>query len=419
MREDHRKAPLQGIRILDFTQFFSGQTCTLMLSDFGAEVIKLERPPLGDPTRYGAVTVHEGSSFFATRNRGKKSVVIDMKDERQKNLFLRLVKTADAVVENFRPGTMKKWGITYELLERINPRIVYTSLSGYGQDGPYSQRSAHGPAIQAESGVMSVTAYSGGPPIRCGASIAGYTSGLMACIGTLMGLVDAQRTGHGRYVDVSMLDTLLLLQDNQLSEYVITRKLPQPNGNRYPPTVLLGDFTCKDGVALMLEVITDEQFKCFADVMEQQRWLRMPEFSSMTARRSNFEKLTEAVQCAFSNVTSDDVMKKLAAAHLPYGRINDYEAVINHPQVTFRHCFVDAVYPNGTTFTVPGNPLRMSGTNPKKAYPVMPLGMNTMEVFSEVEKPDVVNQLMKPVLEKAAKQAALIYEKDGVLKERK
>lgn len=412
MKEDDKMDPLQGIRILDFTQFFSGQTATLMMSDFGAEVIKLEHPPLGDPTRYGNIMIHEGSSFFATRNRGGKSVIIDMKDEKQKELFLKLVKTADAVVENFKPGTMEAFGITYEVLEAINPRIVYTSLSGYGQEGPYSQRPAHGPAIQAESGIMSITGSAGGKPVKCGASIAGYTSGLMTCIGTLMGIVDAQRTGHRRRVDISMLDTLLFLQNNQLSEYILTRALPKPNGNHFPHSSLVGDFRCKDGVSIMLQIATDSQFRNFADVMGQSQWLGMPEFSTMAARRANYEKLDEEVQRVFSHMDSHDIIAGLVAKHLPYGRINDYEAVINHPQVKFRHSFVDAVYPNRTTFTVPGNPIRMSGTSLKAAYPIVALGMNTVEILSEVENPVTVVRLMQPILEESAKQVKSMFQKN-------
>ena len=154
--------PLEGIRILDFTQFMSGPICTLMLSDFGAEVIKLENPPLGDGTRYGNIMENGCSSHYATRNRGKKSVVLNMKDGAQRDLFLKLVETADAVVENFKPGTMEKFGITYEVLEKINPRIVLTSISGYGQEGPYAHRPAYDATVQAESGVMSITGEVGG-----------------------------------------------------------------------------------------------------------------------------------------------------------------------------------------------------------------------------------------------------------------
>ena len=149
--------PLEGFRILDFSQFMSGPMCTLLLSDFGAEVIKIENPPIGDNTRYGNIIDHEVSSHFATRNRGKKSIVLNMKDEAHKKLFLELVKTADAVIENYKPGTMEKFGINYEVLKEINPGIVFTSISGYGQDGPYASHAAFDQTVQAESGMMSIT----------------------------------------------------------------------------------------------------------------------------------------------------------------------------------------------------------------------------------------------------------------------
>ena len=162
----------------------------------------------------------------------------------------------------------------------------------------------------------------------------------------------------------------------------------------------------------MLQIITDSQFRSFADVMGQSQWLGMSEFSTMAARRANHEKLDEEVQRAFSHMDSHDIIAGLVAKHLPYGCINDYEAVSDHPQVKFRHSFVDAVYPNRTTFTVPGNPIRMSGTSPKAAYPIVALGMNTVEILSEVENPVTVVRLMQPILEESAKQVKSMFQKN-------
>lgn len=403
--------PLDGIRILDFTQFMSGPICTLLLSDYGAEVIKLENPPLGDSTRYGNVMINEGSCHFATRNRGKKSVAINMKDEQQKNLFLELVKTADAVVENFKPGTMEKFGITYELLEKINPRIVYTSISGYGQEGPYSNRPAYDATVQAESGVMSITGPVGGNPTKCGGSIADYCGGLIACIGTLMGIVDAQRNGHGRRVDVSMMDSLLLLQENMLSCYLINKKLPKPNGNRYPSTSPIGDFMCKDGVPVMLNIATDAQFKSFAEVLGQPQWLENPHFASMALRGDNYLEVEAEVNRVFKKLDSADVVERMQSRKLVYGRINNYESVVNHPQVQYRHTFVNATYPDGTTFKVPGNPMLMSGMERDLDFATAPLGNNTIEVLSEVAGKEAVHALMDPVLEKVAERTKAMYHK--------
>ena len=390
--------PLEGIRILDFTQFFSGPVCTLLLGDYGAEVIKLENPPAGDATRYGNVIVGQSSTHYATRNRGKKSVAINMKDPQQRDLFLKLVKNADAVVENFKPGTMEKFGITYDVLKEINPKIVYTRISGYGQTGPFASHAAYDATVQAESGVMSITGAVGGGPTKCGGSIADYCGGLMACIGTLMGIVDSQRNGTGREIDVSMMDSLLLLQENMLSSYLISNKLPKPNGNRYPSASPIGDFMCKDGTPIMLNIATDAQFKAFAEVLEQPQWLDDPDFATMAKRADNYEKVEAEVLRVFATMTSTEVAERLQSRKVVYGSINNYEAVVNHPQVAHRGTFVNATYPDGTSFRVPGNPLLMSGMERQMDYETVPLGYNTIDVLSQVADAETVHQIMDPVL---------------------
>ena len=224
--------PLEGIRILDFSQFMSGPMCTMLMSDFGAEVIKIENPPIGDNTRYGNIIENDVSSHYATRNRGKKSIVLNMKDEKHKALFLELVKTADAVIENYKPGTMKKFGIDYDVLKEINPAIVYASISGYGQDGPYAGHAAFDQTVQAESGMMSITGPEGGEPVKSGGSIADYSGGLMCCIGTLMGIIEAKKTGKGRRIDVSMMDSLIFCLDEPVQLLLKDWKGSEANGQQ-------------------------------------------------------------------------------------------------------------------------------------------------------------------------------------------
>ncbi len=225
-RENIEKATLlEGVRILDFTQFLSGPLCTLLLSDFGAEVIKIENPPLGDNTRYGPYIEKGVSSHYAMRNRGKKSIVLNMKEKEQKKLFWKLAKNADVVIDNYKPGTMEKFGITFDELKKINPQIIYTSISGYGQTGPYASHAAFDQTVQAESGVISITGEKGGERVKCGASIADVAGGLAACIGTVMGLYDVRRSGKGRRIDVAMMDSLVFGLENKLSMYLQTGKM--------------------------------------------------------------------------------------------------------------------------------------------------------------------------------------------------
>lgn len=403
--------PLEGIRILDFTQFMSGPMCTLLLSDFGAEVIKIENPPLGDNTRYGAIIENKSSSHYATRNRGKKSILLNMKNEEHKKLFLKLVETADAVVENYKPGTMEKFGITYELLTSINPRIVYTSISGYGQEGPYADHAAFDQTVQAESGMMSVTGEIGGKPVKCGAAIGDYSGGLIGCIGTLMGIVEAKTTGHGRRIDVSMMDSLIFCLENQFSAFLRNGKVPQPTGNTYMATAPIGDYMCKDGKSLMISIATDSQWKLFSEALEQPQWLENPDFATMSKRADNREKVDEEVRRVFALYDQEEIADKLQKKKCVYGRINDFKAVAQHPQVEFRKTIVNATYPNGVSFKVPGSPIRMNGMEHEDNYSVVPLGYNTMEVLGEVADEETLHRMFDPVFEQVEEATEKIYAK--------
>lgn len=401
--------PLEGIRILDFTQFLSGPLCTMILADFGAEVIKIENPPAGDYSRYGNVVKNKSSSHYATRNRGKKSIVLNMKDERQKVMFLKLVETADAVVENFKPGTMEKFGITYEVLKKINPRIVYTSISGYGQDGPYARRAAFDATIQAEAGIMSITGEPGQKPLKCGAAIGDCAGGLFGCIGTLIGIMDAKKCGQGRRVDASMLDSLVFMQENLFSVYMDTGVIPTPTGNRYPEASPIGDFRCKDGEFIMLNLATDSQWEKLAIALGKKQWLSDPELKGMRTRADHYKKVEGLVGAAIAEYTRKEMEEILQKNGCAYGKINNYEQVVNHPQIIHRNLMVDAVYPDGTSFRVPGEPLHMSGVERVEAFPVVPLGYHTLEVLAEVEDDGRVREIMGPVLKASEEKTESLY----------
>lgn len=401
--------PLEGFRILDFSQFMSGPMCTLLLNDFGAEVIKIENPPIGDNTRYGNVIDNGTSSHFATRNRGKKSIVLNMKDETHKKLFLELVKTADAVVENYKPGTMEKFGINYQVLKEINPKIVFASISGYGQEGPYADHAAFDQTVQAESGMMSITGPEGGEPVKCGGSIADFSGGLMACIGTLMGIIEAQRTGHGRRVDVSMMDSLIFCMENQFSSYLRNGVVPKPSGNSYASSAPIGAYKCKDGKALMITVGTDAQWKTFCEALNQPQWYENTNWSTMTQRAKDYKAIDAEVLRVFSDYTSDEVADILQKHNCVYGKINDFEAVANHPQVAHRQTIVNTTFANGTTFRVPGNPIHMSDMERQLDYPAATLGQDTFDVLKEVADEKTLHEIFDPVFEKVESATSAIY----------
>ena len=403
--------PLEGLRILDFTQFMSGPMCTLLLSDFGAEVSKIENPPLGDVTRYGTIVEDGASSHFATRNRGKKSIVMNMKDESHKKMFLELVKQADAVIENYKPGTLEKFGVGYDVLEQVNPRIVLTSISGYGQTGPYASHAAFDQTVQAESGIMSITGFPGQDPVKCGAPIADYCGGLMGCIGTLMAMMEAQRTGHGRRVDVSMMDSMIFCLENAMSSYLKDGKIPQQTGNGYASSAPIGAFQCKDGVPLMISVSTDSLWQSFCKALDQPEWAADPSLATMTQRAERREEVDAMVAEVFSRYTADELAEKLQAVKMVYGKVNNFEAEANHPQVQHRQTMVQATYPNGVSFKVPGNPILMSGMERQTEYEAVPLGYNTIEVLREVAGEAEIHQVFDPVLNHVGETVKLRYTK--------
>lgn len=404
--------PLEGIRVLDFTQFMAGPMATMLLSDLGAEVIKLENASTGgDATRYGNYIKDGASSHYATRNRGKKSVAINMKDPAERDLFLELVKTADVVIENFKPGTMEKFGVTYDRLKEMNPKITYVRISGYGQEGPYANHAAFDATVQAEAGIMSITGPEGSNGYKCGASVADYSGALLGAFSSLVGIIDAIRTGHGRCIDISMMDALLFMQENQLSVYNITKKIPKPAGNRYPSASPIGDFMCKDGIPIMLNISTDKQWKDFALVLGQPQWLENPNFETMKKRADNYKEIEAEVNRVFATLTSDEVCEKLQSVQSIYGRINNYEKIMEHPQVAFRHTFVNATYENGISYSVPGNPLLISGMDRQTDYHAAKIGENTFEVLGEVCDEKKLHEIMDPVQKMAEDKAASLYAK--------
>lgn len=403
--------PLDGIKILDFTQFLAGPLCTLLLSDLGADVIKLENPPLGDGTRYITNITNEKSSNYTTRNRGKKSVIMNLKDERQKNIFLEMVKTADAVVENFKPGTLEKYGITYDVLKELNPSIVFTSISGYGQTGPYRSHAAYDGAIQAESGIMSVTGDMGGTPVRCGASIADTTAGMVGCVGTLSALLHAKQTGEGSRVDVAMMDSMVLVMENLISNYLAGGHIPEPLGNRMWTASPFRDFKCKDGQSVYIGISTDSQFASFCDIVGHPEWTRDSRFLTNESRPRNFRELEPLVEEALLKIDSDVLCEEMQKRKLVYGRINNTAQVASHPQVQARNMLINAVYSDGTSFRVPACPIKLDQMPEKTSDKASALGEDTMDILSKYTDETTLHEIYDSVLGGCAKAASDLYHK--------
>ena len=304
--------PLEGIRILDLTQFVAGPLCTLTLCDLGAEVIKIERPGFGDDTRNETPARNGTSAKFISCNRGKKSIELNLKDPRQKEIFIHLVKKSDVVVENYKPGTMKKFGLDYEVLKEIKPDIIYAAISGFGQTGPYSSRGALDIAIQAMSGFMSITGEKGGKPVKAGTSIADVVAGLYGVIGVLAALQNRANTGEGQFVDVAMLDSMAAsVMVNEIARYNTNGIVPVPQGNRHAASAPFQEFATKDG-SIMVCCPTNAQFKTLMEALGHPEIYEDPRFKEQQERYQNKDELEEAMQPVFSELTTAEVAKVMA-----------------------------------------------------------------------------------------------------------
>lgn len=237
--------PLNGLKVLDLTRVLSGPYATMVLADFGANIIKIEPPKVGDDSRAFGPFVGQESAYYMSLNRNKRSMCLDFKNEKHKDVFRKLVSKVDMVVENYRPGTMEKFGLGYEELKKINPQLIYVACSGFGRSGPYARKPAYDVVVQAMGGIMSITGSENGEPTRVGASVGDIVAGIFSVIGALLALIHKQKTGEGQLVDVSMMDCQVAILENAVARYVTTGIIPKPLGNRHPSITPFCSFTAR------------------------------------------------------------------------------------------------------------------------------------------------------------------------------
>ena len=398
--------PLEGILVIDMTQFMSGPLCTMVLSDLGAEVIKFERPPVGDTSRYSPPGRDGASSYFVSLNRGKKSVLLNLKDERQRTAFLEIVKRADILLENYKPGTMDKFGVGYETLKQINPRLVYTAISGYGQTGPMSKRGALDLVIQAESGLMSVTGERGGQPLKSGTSASDLSAGLFAAIGTLAALCKARETGQGDFVDVAMLDSSFATLENAIARYCLTGVVPRPLGNRHSSAAPFQPFDTKDGRVFVCS-ISDENWQSFARAIRRQDLADDARFTTMQLRQENVDLLSDLVQEELREWTSRDLMDALDAAGIVNGQINTIDQTMKHPQILARGMIMNVAYPGAAPMQTAACPIKMDSFPTETESYCPALGENTVDVLVrygglDAEQVQEIYKDVFPMVEQAA-----------------
>lgn len=377
------ESPLSGLRVLDLTRVLAGPYCTMMLADLGADVVKVERPDRGDDTRrWGPPWVGSESAYYISVNRNKKSVTVNLKTQEGREIVSRLSKRSDVLVENFRVGTMEKWRLDYDTLQDMNPGLIYCSLTGYGQTGPYRERSGYDFVVQAQGGIMSVTGPTEGPPSKVGVAIVDITAAMYATICILAALQERARSGRGQYIDIGLLDAQVAWLANVGSNYLVSGERPGRYGNAHPNIVPYQLFPTSDGY-IAVAVGNDSQWQrlCalddWADLASDER------FASNAQRVVYRDRLVPILQERFQSRSSQDWHDALVAAGIPCSRINCVDEVLEDPHVLERDMLVELPHPTAGTVKLVGSPLKLSRTPVRfeRAPPL--LGQHTDEVLTD------------------------------------
>ena len=386
--------PLEGIKVLDLTRVLAGPYATMILSDLGADVIKIEQPEIGDESRNFGPFKNGFSLYFMSVNRGKRSITLDLKTDRGKDIFKQLVKQSDILVENFRPGTMKKLGLDYETLAAEHPALIYAACSGFGQTGPFAEKGAYDMIIQGMGGIISITGEPDGPPVRVGTSISDITAALFTTIGILSALHNRNSTGKGQLVDVAMLDSLVAVLENAIVRYFATDEIPQPLGSRHPAITPFEAFESADG-HIIIAIGNDTLWAKFCEHVDQKNLISDPRFRTNVERTANHSELFPILSEIMRQRTTDEWIDALENIGVPCGPINTIDKVVNHPQVQARDMIAHVIHQMTGAVEVPGLPIKLSDTPGDVDIPAPNLGEHTVEILTDVLKmsTDEVKQL--------------------------
>jgi crotonobetainyl-CoA:carnitine CoA-transferase CaiB-like acyl-CoA transferase len=388
------KKHLEGVRVIDLTAWLAGPFLSMQLAALGAEVIKIERPKTGEPVRSGVPFVgprgvrSEGKTnediglVYLKRNRGKKSITLNMKNKQGKEIFRNLVANGDVILENFAPGTMEGFGFDYPGLKEINPKIIFCSISGYGQSGPYKDRPAFDLTIQATSGIMAVTGFPDGPPLRCGPWIGDLIPALYGLSGILAALASREKTGHGERIDVSMQDCCFSMIMDESLDLLVSRKIPTRQGNRNPRIVPWSTFPTKDG-NIAICVFSNDQWKVFLEAIGREDCLKDPRFQNLGDRLKNENDVEAVVKEWSRNLSTEEALKILRKREVPCDPILEVKEVLEDPQLKSRGMIQELRHPlsGGTGLKAAGFPIRFSELPAQYASPAPLLGQHNDEIY--------------------------------------
>lgn len=378
---DAPRSMLHGLRVLDLTRVLAGPFCTMILADLGADVVKVERPDGGDDARrFGPFLPSGASAYFAGINRGKKSIALDLRNGDDRQTFLRLVERADVLVENFRPGTMESFGLAPATLMELNPRLIYTSATGFGRTGALGKRPAYDIIIQAMSGLMSITGNDPQQPVRAGTSISDLLAGLFTTIGILAALRNRSENGSGADLDLAMLDCTVATLENAISRYDLTGQTPKPLGNRHPSIAPFQAFQAADG-PFVAAAGNEALWRKLCEVIGAPELLVDSRFTNNALRVQRLDELEPELNSRFAGQPVAHWLARLQEVGVPCAPIRDVADVVGDPELNSRGMLHRMLDRDGETFLTAGSPFRFDGRGPQLAKQAPELGEHTQWVL--------------------------------------
>ena len=388
--------PLEGIRVLDLSRILTGPFCSMILADLGAEVIKVEMPGRGDDTRvWGPPFIKGESAYFLCLNRNKKSITLNLKNEKGREILYKLVQKCDVFLENFKPGVTKRLGVDYETICKINPRIIYCSITGFGQSGPYRDYPAYDIVIQGMGGLMGITGEPDRPPVRIGVAITDIGAGMYAAIAILSALIAREKTRKGQWIDVSLLDSTVSWMTYMAANYFATGIVPKRMGSAHPNIVPYQCFKARDGKYLTVAVGNDRIWKNFCEALGLENLVENPKFATNPKRVENRDKLIPILEKAFLSKTRDEWIEILLKKGVPCGPVYTMDEVFRDPQVLHRKMLVEIEHPKVGKIKQIGIPMKFSETPGEIKVPPPLLGQHTEEILKNLlgYSEEEINQL--------------------------